>query len=491
MKLFIYLVFCFSLIFQYSASQSRFQKVQVPDWVSDAIFYQIFPERFANGDTTNDPPGTEPWGGTPKTQNYFGGDLKGVLDKLDYLQNLGVNAIYFNPIFESNSNHKYHTKDYFMIDDNFGTDSLFKHLLEECHKRGIRVVIDGVFNHTGVDFFAFDDIVKKEKNSKYLHWFKVHSFPVQLPPAKPNYEAWWGIGDLPKLMTEEPDVRKYLFDVTKKWTQMGIDGWRLDVPNEMSHDFWIQWRKLVKQINPNCYIVGEIWEDASPWLMGDQFDAVMNYLFRNAVIEFFIFKKLTPVQFDSVLAIPRTKYPQEVQYVLQNLIGSHDTERYLTLAKGDVGKVKITVLFQMTYIGAPMIYYGDEIGMMGWRDPDCRRTMIWDTLHWNHDLLNFYKKVIRIRNENPVLRRGTYRTIVADENQNIFGFLREDDNTKALVILNNSNECRSVILQNPDPRLKQWFDILNNKMVTISGQQNKIFIDVLSPYGGAILISRK
>lgn len=460
----------------------------VPDWVKDAIFYQIFPERFYNGDTTNDPPNVENWSADPKYYNYFGGDLQGVIQKLDYIQSLGVNAIYFNPIFESNSNHKYHTKDYFQIDDNFGDDETFKKLIEECHKRGIRVVIDGVFNHTGIDFFAFQDIVKNEKNSRYLHWYKVHSFPVQLPPAKPNYEAWWGIGDLPKLMTDEPDVRKYLFDATRKWTEMGIDGWRLDVPNEMSHDFWIEWRKLVKSINPDCYIVGEIWEDASPWLKGDQFDAVMNYLFRDAVNLYFVFNKINIHQFDSILSIPR-KYPLESQYALQNLLGSHDTERFLTLTGGNIEKVKLAVLFQMTYIGAPMIYYGDEIGMMGGKDPDCRRTMLWDTLRWNRDLQNYYKKLINIRNQFPSLRRGNFNTILKDQKNNIYAFTRETQNEKAIIILNNSNECKNLKLISPFKSVKTWNDVLSRKKYK---QENTIInIKNIPPMNGIILISRR
>ncbi len=467
---------------------SQVHDIRIPEWVKDAVFYQIFPERFANGEASNDPQGSEPWGAVPKYNNYFGGDLKGVIDNLDYLKSLGINAIYFNPLFESSSNHKYHTKDYFIIDDNFGDEKIFKTLIDECHKRGIRVVIDGVFNHTGIDFFAFADIVKNEKNSEYLHWYKVHSFPVQLPPTKPNYEAWWGIGDLPQLMTDHPDVRKYLFDATRKWTEMGIDGWRLDVPNEMSHDFWIEWRKLVKSINPDCYIVGEIWEDASAWLKGDQFDAVMNYLFRDAVNLSFVFDKLNMSQFDSILAIPR-KYPVEVQYVLQNLVGSHDTERFLTLTKGNLEKVKLTALLQMTYVGAPMIYYGDEIGMMGGRDPDCRRTMIWDTLHWNFDLLDFFKKTIAIRNEYEVFRRGSYRTFLIDNDKNLFGFIRETKSQKAIVILSRNERCQDIEVISPFEHINKWTDVLNGK--TVEPFKDKIILENIPPYGGIILVSGK
>ncbi|MDI6765526.1 MAG: glycoside hydrolase family 13 protein [Bacteroidota bacterium] len=472
-----------------SASCVSQNKVIIPNWVQDAIFYQIFPERFANGDSTNDPQNVKAWGGKPEYNNYFGGDLAGVIQNLDYLQELGINALYLNPIFESNSNHKYHTKDYFKIDPQFGNDSIFKMLLSECHKRGIKVVIDGVFNHTGIDFFAFQDIVKNENNSKYLKWYDVHSFPVQLPPAKPNYEAWWGMGDLPKLMADNPEVRKYIFEATQYWMKMGLDGWRLDVPNEMSHDFWIQWRTLVKGENPDAYIVGEIWDDASAWLKGNQFDAVMNYRFRGACVGWIALENRNTFQFDSILSATRKDYPNEVNYALQNLIGSHDTERFLTLCKGNIGKAKLAALFQMTYVGAPMIYYGDEIGMMGGRDPDCRRTMILDTLHWNSDLREFYKKVIRIRDENPVFRKGDYRTIIVDATKNIIAFRRDYESNHAIVILNNSPNCQNLVIDNLSQSFQEWYDVLNEKHIKL--QDGKLSLESLSPYSGAILLNTK
>ncbi|MEW6062450.1 MAG: alpha-amylase family glycosyl hydrolase, partial [Bacteroidota bacterium] len=209
----------------------------VPSWVADAIFYQIFPERFANGDPTNDPPNCERWGGTPTSNNFFGGDLQGIINRLDYLSELGINALYLNPIFAADSNHKYNTKDYFSIDPSFGTNKTFEKLLHECHKRNIRVVIDGVFNHVGTAHVAFQDVKEHGRESKYVSWFNIYSFPVN-EPRKPNYECWWGHGALPKLMVQNPEVKKYIFDVTTFWTTKGIDGWRLDVANEIPHEFW-------------------------------------------------------------------------------------------------------------------------------------------------------------------------------------------------------------------------------------------------------------
>ena len=417
----------------------------VPEWVKDAIFYQVFPERFANGDPTNDPPRTEPWGAEPKGNNYFGGDLKGIINHLDHISSLGVNALYLNPIFESNSNHKYHTTDYLKIDPYFGDDEEFKTLVDECHARGIRIILDGVFNHTGVDFFPFRDIKENGARSKYLGWFNIYSLPIG-PVSKPNYECWWGLGDLPKLMTHNPDVRQYLFHVTRHWMEFGIDGWRLDVPNEIPHEFWIEWRPLVKSINPEAYIVGEIWEDATPWLKGDQFDAVMNYRFRNACIDFFARNNTTASQFDSVLTKARSDYPDDVNYVLQNLLGSHDTERFLTLCKGDFNMLKLATLFQMTYVGAPMVYYGDEVGMRGGKDPGCRGTMVWDEADQDRNLLQSFRDAIQLRNQNIALRRGRFETLIADDGKSVYAFVRRHADQVAVVVLNNSTEQQSVIV---------------------------------------------
>jgi cyclomaltodextrinase len=458
-------IFIILFAFESCSAQINPNSSFIPNWAKDAIYYQIFPERFANGDTTNDPSPVEKWDALPTQNNYFGGDLKGIIDHLDYLKNLGINTLYLNPIFESNTNHKYHTIDYFKIDKHFGDENIFKKLVDECHKRNIRIIIDGVFNHTGIEFFAFKDIVKNKDKSKYLKWYNIHSFPIQLPPNKPNYEAWWGIGELPKLMTDNPEVRNYLFDVTKYWMSFGIDGWRLDVPNEMSHDFWIEWRKLVKQENSNALIIGEIWDDAAPWLRGDQFDAVMNYRFRGACVGFIALENRNAYQFDSILAAVRNEYPPIVNYALQNLIGSHDTERFLTLCNNDTAKLKLAVLIQMTYLGAPMIYYGDEIGMTGGKDPDCRRTMKWDTTKWNMSLQNWYHKLIRIRKENVVFRLGDVKFVLVDTVKNMIAFLRKYENTRALIILNNGNTDSEISVREIDKEIKDWKDLLNERTI--------------------------
>jgi cyclomaltodextrinase / maltogenic alpha-amylase / neopullulanase len=421
------------------------QQSFVPEWAADAVFYQIFPERFANGDPGNDPPDTQPWGKPPSAHNFFGGDLRGITRNLDYIAALGVNAIYLNPIFDSPSNHKYDTRDYLKLDPHFGEEADLRMLLDECHARGMRVIIDGVFNHTGVEFFAFRDVKVKGPLSPYKDWYFFRDFPVG-PPGNPNYECWWNLGSLPKLNTDIGGVRAYLHQVTRKWMEMGIDGWRLDVPNEIPHEFWVEWRTLVKSIRPDAYITGEIWDDALEWLKGDQFDAVMNYRFRNACVDFFAKHTMLPSEFDRTLAAMRSSYSVEAQYALQNLLGSHDTERFRTLCDGDLRRVKLAVLFQMTYIGAPMIYYGDEVGMEGGKDPGCRKTMVWKEERQDRDLLKWYRTVIQLRLSNAVFRRGDYSPLVVDDSRNLLVFVRRYGPECAIVGFNNGSATQSITL---------------------------------------------
>lgn len=457
----------------------------VPSWVADAIFYQIFPERFDNGDSTNDPPNCEPWGGIPKSNNYFGGDLRGIIHRLDYVSDLGITALYLNPIFSAESNHKYNTKDYFTIDPSFGSNNTFEELLHECHKRNIRVVIDGVFNHVGTAHFAFQDVKEKGRESKYVSWFNIYSFPVS-EPRKPNYECWWGHGALPKLMVQNPEVKKYISDVTTFWTTKGIDGWRLDVANEIPHEFWKEWRTLVKSINPECYIVGELWEDASAWLQGDEFDATMNYRFRQACIDYFVHNSITAKTFFKHLEEVRRSCTAEHTYAMQNLLGSHDTERYLTLCKGELWRMKLSMMFQMTYIGAPMIYYGDEIGMEGGKDPDCRRCMVWDKRKWNEEMYSLTKQLISLRRKSNALRRGKFTAITEDIHEHVAVFSRMTDDEKIFVALNTDSRKHKISVNagNGIQQLREYFSqqpILVNKGIfetTIPPHTGRIFTTI-------------
>ena len=463
----------------------------VPAWAKKAVWYQIFPERFNNADKTNDPQPKdmvgawpyyvpEGWQNHPWTSDWYklqpweestghdfywntglrryGGDLQGVIDKLDYLKDLGINAIYLNPIFESPSLHKYDASMYHHIDNNFGpnpekdreiwasenpgdpttwkwttADSLFLKLISETHKRNMRIIIDGVFNHTGTQFWAFKDIVKNQENSKYKNWYTINAFDD--PATEENefdYQGWYGVKDLPEIKEDSLGLvegpRQHVKDIVQRWMDPnndgdpsdGIDGWRLDVAEMVDHDFWKSFRVWVRDINPEAYITGEVWWkdwtnnvmfNASPWL-GDQFDAVMNYRFARAVKElvFQTEENVGPAGFiDTMITIYR-QYPKDNVYVLMNLFGSHDTERIGSLIinpnnwydhrasakdnpdfdirkpnSAERTKQKLAVGIQMTMPGAPQIYYGDEAGMWGGDDPDDRKPMVWKELQYDDE----------------------------------------------------------------------------------------------------------
>jgi len=362
---------------------NRQESFETPAWVRDAVFYQIFPERFCNGNPKNDPPAVEPWGSPPTFRNFTGGDLQGILDKLEYLGELGVTALYLTPIFRSNSSHKYDTIDYFAVDPHFGSMSLLRKLVDYCHKRGIRVILDAVFNHCSNLHPHFLDVKEKGRKSRYWDWFFIKKWPIPDRFAKHKdalewYECWWGFHTLPKLNFNNREVEKYFLDVAQFWLREAhADGWRLDVPNEVIPTFWPKFRSVVKQVNPEAYIVGEIWDDATPWLQGDQFDAVMNYRFQKALLGYFAAETLDTKGLDDTLGQLMLDYPEQATAVMFNLLGSHDTARPMTAAKGAVDSLKLMATLQFTFEGAPCIYYGDEIGMQGDKDPECRRCYPW------------------------------------------------------------------------------------------------------------------
>ncbi|MGQ9494554.1 MAG: glycoside hydrolase family 13 protein [Anaerolineae bacterium] len=411
-----------------------------PEWVKNAIFYEIFPDRFAYSKAMPKPRNLEPWNSPPTVHGFKGGDLLGIVEHLDYLQDLGVNALYMTPIFQSTANHRYHTYDYYHIDPLLGGDAAFRILLDEAHRRGLRIILDGVFNHASRGFFQFNHILENGAASPYLDWFIVNGWPLHAYDTqhKPNYATWWGLHALPKFNINSSDVREFVLGVAQYWVEQGIDGWRLDVPEEINDDsFWREFRHRVKRANPNAYIVGEIWHDARRWLQGDQFDAVMNYLFTKACLSFFVGRDLNPALVSGVGYYPvqpataeefraaidhlLALYPPEVTQVQLNLLDSHDTARFLTLARGDESALRLAVLFMMCYPGAPCIYYGDEIGMEGGKDPDCRRAFPWDEQQWNKELLAYVKGCIALRKAHPALRRGEYRSLLAKEQVYVFG----------------------------------------------------------------------
>jgi cyclomaltodextrinase len=477
---------------------------QTPSWVKEAIFYQIFPERFFNGNPQNDPSETKPWGQEdPTPENFFGGDLEGIEQKIPYLVDLGINAIWLNPIFASVSNHKYNIYDYMEIDPNFGDKKTFKRLVTKLHDQEIRVILDGVFNHTGTRFWAFQNILKHGSKSPYKDWYYIYEFPVQISP-RPTYECWWDVAELPKLNVKNPKVKKYLLDMATYWTEeFEIDGWRLDVPNEIDHDFWIEFRKVIKKINPDCYIVGEIWDDGRPWLQGDQFDAVMNYLFRSRVLEFFASKKMEVADFNSQIGMLQLKYHQQVNFNLLNLLGSHDTARVLTLFKEKIPaihkpvtleeakeRLRTAIIFQMTYPGAPIIYYGDEIGMVGGPDPGCRRTMVWDEKDQDLELKNFYKYLIKLRKENYVFIAGDYIPLMTDDINRIYCYARKLGEKVALIALNISKKEKEITIPITELNLEKdqiFIDALTGERYPL--KEGTILIPSVQGNYGAILLN--
>ncbi|KGE18523.1 alpha-glycosidase [Paenibacillus wynnii] len=431
-----------------------------PAWVKDAVFYQIFPERFANGDPSLDPENVQPWGGKPERDSFFGGDLQGVIDHLDHLSELGINAIYFTPVFAATTNHKYDTEDYMRIDPQFGDAKTLKKLVDVCHERGIRVLLDAVFNHAGKTFAPFIDVQEKGEASPYKDWFHINQFPLAFDQDIPSYDTFAFEPLMPKLNTENPEVKQYLLEVAEYWIkEVGIDGWRLDVANEVSHEFWREFRKVVKRANPDAYILGEIWHESAPWLEGDKFDAVMNYPFTSAVIDFFVFGNLDAEGFANSIGKQLSRYPLQASEVAFNLLDSHDTPRLLTLAKGDKKKQKLASLFQFTFMGTPCIYYGDEVGMDGGGDPDCRKCMEWDKDKQDLDLFEFYRRLIHIRASHPALRTGTLTFLEASRQGTKLAYERRlgDD---ILIVLVNTEETAQYFQLAVEER--QWENVLTD-----------------------------
>jgi glycosidase len=579
----------------------------VPDWAKDVVWYQIFPERFRNGDPSNDPtkddlagaypdaPGL-PWRVHPWTSDWYarqdyekdapllvhelvqrrryGGDLQGIIDRLDYLQDLGISAIYLNPVFDSPSSHKYDGVSFHHIDPNFGpdpagdralmaeenpgdpdtwvwtsADKLALELIRQCHARGIRVIFDGVFNHMGMTSWPFRDVVEKQQDSPYADWFTIKSWRDEAKGVEFDYEGWFGHKTLPEFREDAEGIvagpRDYIFAATRRWMDPdgdgdpsdGIDGWRLDVAFCVAHPFWKKWRKVVKGVNPEAYITAELIDPVpqlKPYLQGDEFDAVMNYNFAFACSDYFADEKtrISTTEFDRRLRELREAFPAGVAEVQQNLFGSHDTDRigshivnrdrehagdwgaYFNFSKVENGQYdprkptteelesqKLFAVFQMTYVGAPMIYYGDEVGMWGANDPDCRKPMVWEDLAYddeatlpdgsikkspdkvgvNRELRAHYRKLIGLRRELPTLRRGSFETVLADDERQLYGFRRRMGEEEILVVLNNSGERQEASLEAGGV----WEDRWNGGQVASSAGRLPLSVP---PRGALILV---
>lgn len=580
-----------------------------PEWARKVVWYQIFPERFRNGDTTNDPTlksmkGAWPhdtlsnWNIHPWTSDWyelqayekengkdiwfniqrrrFGGDIQGIIDKLDYLYGLGIGAIYLNPVFESPSLHKYDGATFHHIDPHFGpdpqgdreiikseipddpetwvwteADKLFLKLIDEVHKRGMKIIIDGVFNHMGLNSWAFKDVLINQKASRFSEWFSVISWEDPRLQTEFDYDGWFGVKELPEFKEDENGIvdgpRQYIFNITKRWMDPdndgdpsdGIDGWRLDVAYCVEHNFWKDWRKVVKEINPDAYITAEIIEPIEklkPYLQGDEFDAVMNYNYLFICSEYFFdeISGISTSEFDRQLRELRDAFPQCVTYVQQNLHGSHDTQRVASHLinrdkykirrwgetfekwKGsnpeyntrkpkstEIKRLKLLTLFQMSYVGAPYIYYGDEAGMWGANDPCCRKPMIWDDLEFdnecylpdqskknadevkfNYELFEYTKTLIHTRNENKALQLGDFNTVLTDDTNNVYAFTRTYAQSEILVILNNSSKAQIISVQTDHQEFYRDLTGKNKLFFT----ENGILKLELESYSGIILL---
>lgn len=578
------------------------QKNVGPHWSKGVVWYQIFPERFSNGDPSNDPTvqdqnGAYPFDDTsafqihPWTSDWYqlqpyelingkniwfniqrrryGGDLQGVINKLDYLQSLGINAIYMTPIFWSPSSHKYDALCYHHVDPSFGpdpegdkkmmekenplqpdswvwtsADQLTLKLIDEVHKRKMRIIFDGVFNHIGVKSFAFSDVEKNQQASPYKDWFIVESWNDAAKGTKFRYKGWFGVRTLPEFKEDSTGIvagpKEYIFNATKRWMnpmnkgiRSGIDGWRLDVAYNVGHPFWKDWSKWVRNINPEAYITAELVspiEETRPYLNGDEFDATMNYNFAFIMHDFFVQDTTgsTVTQFDNRLKELREAFGNDVALNMQNLMNSHDATRIASAVAnpdgkkfGDWGtyfnwsqksnnktynvrkpsteqiqKQKLIAAFQMLYLGSPMIFYGDEAGIWGANDPDCRKPMIWpeynyaaetynpdqtkhdaDWVVFNKDLFNWYKKFIALRNNYKSIQLGTFSTLAKDDADQLYVFSRKYEKEEVIVLINRGN--KAVKFSNALLQTGKYKDVFS-KLVTKQATVNAMDVVVLS-----------
>ena len=402
-----------------------------PAWVNDTVWYQIYPERFCNGDESLNPENTLPWREEGKVNNseFFGGDIPGIIKKLDYLQELGITGIYLTPINESPSSHKYDTTDYLKIDPHFGTEKDFKELVEKAHEKGIRIMVDCVFNHSGRNFAPWQDVVEKGPESEYYDWFIINEWPFNHKGGaakKKQYYTFAFFDDMPKLNTNNEVVRRYFIDVCRKWVKdYGIDGLRFDVANEVSHTFLKELHSEMKAINPDIYLLGEIWHNAMGWLRGDEFDAVMNYPLGQSIKDFWIDSSLTGEDFEYTVNRCYTGYMQQTNDVLFNLLDSHDTKRLRSEVHSlDEFYQQLAVLFAMP--GSPCIYYGTEIAMEGGHDPDCRRCMPWKKIEAGEfdDRMEVIKQLIALRKNEKLLQSRNFHFPAEYENPRVIHFTK-------------------------------------------------------------------
>ena len=414
---------------------------EVPQWAANKVVYQIFPSRFA----ATQPVDKKLWYKAPITpMDDLHGNLRGIIEHLDYIKDLGIDVVYLTPIFKSNSCHKYDTIDYYQVDPSFGTTEDLKELVQKSHERGMKVVLDAVYNHSGREFFAFQDILEKGEKSKYLDWY----FIDELPPKGewgeiPNFKCFGYYGGMPKLNLKNPEVEKYITDVACYWIkECDIDGWRLDVGDEISHFFWKNFRKAIKAVKKDMLIIGEIWHYAGDFLEGDEWDTVMNYPFYLNLIDLLADEKINVSQFVQNLGYLKGRLNKKCYPLMWNLIDSHDTARFLHLCNDNKKKQHLAAAFQLLLPGMPMVYYGDEYAMPGANDPDCRRGMYWDEEYQDKEMYNWYKKLMQVRKTHACIVEGEMIETIANDDEDTIVMIRKNGEETIAMLFNCGNSAK-------------------------------------------------
>jgi len=451
---------------------------RTPDWAEKQVFYQIFPERFRNGDPALNPENTVPWGSAPDRENFMGGDLRGIIEKLDYIQDLGVTCLYLTPVFAAPSNHKYDTTDYYEIDPAFGTKEDLSNLVRGVHERGMKILLDGVFNHCGYYWPPFQDLVEHGESSRYRDWFFPRSFPVH--ERLENYDCVGHYKWMPKINLANPETRDYFIGVGKYWIeQFGIDGWRLDVADEMPVRFLEHFSDAMKETKSDVLLLGETWTDADRLLRADRLDTAMNYLFRDAAVDWLGKRQIRPSELDHRLNSMMALYPYEVVKRLYNPLDSHDTERFRVLCKNK-RLHDLAILLQMTVPGCPAVFYGDEVGLEGKNDPGCRLAMEWNPEKQNRALLHRFQKLIAIRRSSESLTSGDFHSLLCDDENNVYIFARTCRDETTVVAVNAGDA-----VWNGSIRAEGEWNALLGETTTKSTEDGRISI-VLAPYSGEI-----
>ena len=506
-------------------SKEDFKRHLVPDWVYGGVMYQIFPERFNYSDTNSLFEEKVEWGSTPKRLEFQGGDLYGIIDKLDYIQNLNVNILYLNPIFLSGSTHRYDTWDHFKVDPKLGGEKALEKLIDELHARKMKIIFDTSLNHVHPKHFAFQDIIKNGEKSKYKDWFTIYEYPVHLkhrphlyentykvgwdgnekeykqylektfleteipvknidddgPIVEPSYKSWWGVPDMPKINYSCEDARKWALDVTAFWiNNFNIDGWRMDVAKEIDLLFWKDFRKIAKDSNQNVLLFSEIFGDTSQWLQGDMFDGTMNYSFRESMVDYFATKRMNISEFSDSLANLYFMYSFKALSSCQNLLSSHDVKRFLNRCSDD-SSIYGPIFMQATFPGIAGIYYGDEIGLSGGDEPNNREAFPWeDETSWNLEIQEYIKEIMYLKTTNEILKFGNFELL---KNVNDAIIFRRSLNGKSLLcIFNRNKKQRNIKISSNANNIDLIFGDSDIKLV-----ENKVIISKIEKNSGLII----